>query len=133
MTKAVMISGLIVLIFLIVFFSLYFFLTAPKYTGTFSVDDFSAYIENEHFQTEARCGELTDYRSAAKAGKSIMAERFGNTEGSIFEWTGCDVRYDSTHRAYYVRTDSLTLLTKGGGFGVIRSADGTVLAIWGEK
>ncbi len=133
MKKAVMISGSIILVVLVVFFSLYFISTAPKDVGDFSVDEFAEYIQNEHFQTDKNYGEITDYKSAAKAGKAAIAERFENSEGGLFEWMGCSVQYDKVTDVYYVRTYHTAPFIMGGAYGVIIQSDGTVLAIWGEK
>ncbi len=133
MKKAIIISGIIVLAMLITFFSFYFASTAPKYTGDFFVEEFSEYIENAHFQTDENYGEVADYKSAAKAGKAAIAERFGNSEGSIFEWMGCSVRFDKENNTYYVRTYHVNPRVLGGAYDVIIQSTGTVLAIWGEK
>ena len=95
MKKAIIISGSIILAVLVVFFSLYFISITPKDTGKFSVDEFVEYIQNPHFQTDKNYGEIADYKSAAKAGKAAIAERFENSEGGLFEWMGCNVQYDA--------------------------------------
>ena len=133
MKKAIIISGSIILAVLCVFFSLYFISTAPKDTGDFSVDEFAEYIQNEHFQTDKNYGEIIDYKSAAKAGKTAIAEHFENSDGSIFEWMGCSVQYDKANDVYYVRTYHIAPFVKGGAYDVIIQSNGTVLAIWGEK
>ena len=133
MKKAIIISGSIILAVLVVFFSLYFISITPKDTGKFSVDEFVEYIQNPHFQTDKNYGEIADYKSAAKAGKAAIAERFENSEGGLFEWMGCSVRYDAESDAYYVRTFHVSPRVLGGAYGVIIQSDGTVLAIWGEK
>ena len=133
MKKAIIISGSIILAVLVVFFSLYFISITPKDTGKFSVDEFVEYIQNPHFQTDKNYGEIADYKSAAKAGKAAIAERFENSEGGLFEWMGCSIKYDSENDAYYIRTYHLTPLMKGGAYDVVIKSDGTVLAIWGEK
>ena len=107
--------------------------TAPKNAGSFSVDKFAGYIENEHFQTDKNYGKITDNTSAAAAGKTAISDRFENAEGSIFEWMGCRVRYDQECSAYYVRTFHVNPRVLGGAYDVIIQSDGTVLAIWGEK
>ena len=91
MKKAIIISGSIILAVLVVFFSLFFISITPKDTGKFSVDEFVEYIQNPHFQTDKNYGEIADYKSAAKAGKAAIAERFENSEGGLFEWMGCSV------------------------------------------
>ena len=131
--KAIIISGSIILAVLVVFFSLYFISTAPKDTGDFSVDEFAEYIQNEHFQTDKNYGEITDFNSAAKAGKTAIAERFENSEGGLFEWLGCNVQYDAESDAYYIRTYQMFPPVFGGAYDVIIQSDGIVLAIWGEK
>ena len=133
MKKAIIISGSIILAVLVVFFSLYFISTTPKYTGEFSVNEFAECIQNEHFQTDKNYGEIIDYQTAAKAGKAAIAERFENSEGSLFEWMGCSVQYDKANDAYYVRTYHIAPFVRGGAYDVIFQSDGTVLAIWGEK
>ena len=133
MKKAITILGVIILALLVVFFSFYFILTTPKSTGDFSVDEFAEYIQNEYFQTDEKYGIITDYKSAAKAGKTAIAERFENSDGSIFEWMGCSVQYDEENDAYYVRTYHVAPFVLGGAFDVIIQSDGTILAIWGEK
>lgn len=133
MKKTTVILGAIILAVIVVFFGLYFVLTAPNYKGEFSVDKFDEYIQNENFQTEKKYGEITDYKSAAKAGKAAIAERFQNSEGNIFEWMDCSVQYDKESDLYYVRTFHVYPLVMGGAYDVIMQSDGTVLAIWGEK
>lgn len=132
MKKAIIISCSIILAVLIAFFSFYFISTDPKDTGDFSVDAFAAYIQNEHFQTDINYGTITDYKSAAKAGKTAIAERFENAQGSILEWMGCSVQYDKGNDAYYVRIYHIAP-APGGAYDVIMQSNGTVLAIWGEK
>ena len=133
MKKAIIISSSIILAVFVVFFSFYFILTTPKSTGEFSVDEFTEYIQNQHFQTDKKYGEITDYTSAAKAGKTAIAERFENSEGGLFEWMGCSVQYDKANDAYYVCTYHIAPFWMGGVYDVIIQSDGTVLAIWGEK
>ena len=133
MKKAIIISGSIILAVLVVFFSLYFISITPKDTGKFSVDEFVEYIQNPHFQTDKNYGEIADYKSAAKAGKAAIAERFENSEGGLFEWTGCNVQYDAESDAYYIRTYQMFPPVFGGAYDVIIQSDGIVLAIWGEK
>ena len=133
MKKAIIISGSIILAVLVVFFSLYFISITPKDTGKFSVDEFVEYIQNPYFQTDKNYGKIADYKSAAKAGKAAIAERFENSEGGIFEWMGCSVQYDKANDVYYVRTYHIAPFVKGGAYDVIIQSDGTVLAIWGEK
>ena len=133
MKKAIIISGSIILAVLVVFFSLYFISTAPKDTGDFSVDKFAEYIQNEHLQTDKNYGEITDFKSAAKVGKTAIAERFENSEGGLFEWMGCRGQYDEANDVYYVRTYHIAPFLKGGAYDVIIKSNGTVLAIWGEK
>jgi len=133
MKKTITILGIIILLLLVVFFSLYFILTTPKNTGDFSIDDFSEYLQNEHFQTDKNYGKITDCKSAAVAGKRAISDRFENSEGSLFKWMGCSVEYDRVNDTYYVRTYSVSPFVFGGAYDVIMQADGTVLAIWGEK
>ena len=133
MKKAIIISSSIILAVLVVFFSLYFISITPKDTGKFSVDEFVEYIQNPHFQTDKNYGKIADYKSAAKAGKAAIAERFENSEGGLFEWMGCNVQYDAENNAYYIRTFHINPLIFGGVYDVIIQSDGTVLAIWGEK
>ena len=133
MKKAIIILGSIILAVLVAFVSLYFISTTPKDIGEFSVDEFAEYIQNEHFQTDKKYGEITDYKAAATAGKTAIAERFENAEGSIFEWMGCSVQYDYENDAYYVRTYHVAPFVFGGAFDVVIQSDGTILAIWGEK
>ena len=132
MKKTIIILSAIILVFLIAFFSLYFFLTAPKDTGDFSVDNYAEYIQNECFQTDNNYGKITGYKSAASAGKKAIADRFENSEGGIFEWMGCSVQYDSENNAYYICTYHVNPNYLGGAYNVIVQSDGTVLAIWGE-
>ena len=133
MKKAIIISSSIILVVLVVFFSLYFISTTPKDTGDFSVEEFAEYIQNEHFQMDENYGKITDYKSAAKAGKTAIAERFENSEGGLFEWMGCNVKYDKKKEAYYIRIYQIFPPVFGGAYDVIVKSDGTVLAIWGEK
>ncbi|MBE7059071.1 MAG: hypothetical protein E7387_08290 [Ruminococcaceae bacterium] len=52
MKKTIIILGSIIFVFLAVFFSLYFILTAPKNADIFTVDKYAEYIQNENFQIE---------------------------------------------------------------------------------
>lgn len=133
MKKAVIIISAIVIALVVAFFSFYFISTATKYTGEFSVTDFEEDIQNEHFQTDKNYGTVTDYKSAAVAGKNAVSERFENSEGGIFEWMRCDVQYDSANDAYYIRSYQIFPFVLGGAYDVIIKSDGTVLAILGEK
>ena len=133
MKKGITILGVIIFALLVVFFSFYFILTTPKDTGSFSVDEFAEYIQNEQFQTDKNYGKITDYKSAADAGKTAITERFEIAEGGIFEWMGCSVQFDNETDTYYVRTYHIAPFVKGGAYDVIIQADGTIIAIWGEK
>ena len=134
MKKMTAILGISILVIVIGIFSVYFTLTAPKDKGEFSVSDYSEEIGNVNFQTEKTYDNITDYKSAAQAGKMAISERLEGLEGSVFKWIGCDVQYDSENDAYYVRTyDISPVPVSGGSYGVIMKSDGTVLAIWGEK
>ena len=133
MRKTIIILCSVILVFLVAFFSLYFILTTPKNTGDFTVENYIEYIQNENFQTEQIYGKITDYKSAAAAGKKAISDRFENSEGGLFEWRGCSVRHDPKNNAYYVCTYQIFPPVMGGGFCVILRADGTVLAIWGVK
>lgn len=133
MKKAIIISGSIILAIVVIFFSLYFIATTPKNAGDFSVEEFTEYIENKHFQTDKNYGKITDYKSAAAAGKTAILDRFENSEGGLFEWMGCSVQYDKTNDVYYVRTYRIAPFVMGGAHDAIIQSDGTVLAIWGEK
>lgn len=131
MKKLIITSGIIIFAFLIAIF--YFISTMPKYAGDFSLDDFSVYIENEHFQTDKNYGKITDYKSAAAVGKTAISDRFENIDDRIFKWMSCDVKYDKKNGAYYIRTYHLLPALFRGAYDVIIQSDGTVLAIWGEK
>ena len=133
MKKIIIAIGSIVFIVLVLFICFFFVLTAPKFTGHFSTSTYQAEMENVNFQTEMNYGKIDGYKSAASAGKKAIADRFEDSKGGIFEWMGCSVRYDAKNDIYYIRTYHLNPLLKGGAFDVIMQADGTVLAIWGEK
>ena len=133
MKKAIIISFSIILAIIVTFLCVYFFLTAPKFKGDFLVSDFQTQIENINFKTDKNYGNITDFKSAAKAGKTAIAERFQNSSGSIFELMCCDVRYDKENDAYYVRTYHASSRILGGAYDVIIQSDGTILTIWGEK
>ena len=133
MKKTIIILSAVILAFLVVFFSFYILLTTPKNTGDFSVDNYAEYIQNENFQTDKNYGTITDWKSAASAGKNAISDRFENSEGGIFEWMGCSVQYDVENDAYYIRTYHISPLMIGGAYDVIIKTDGTVLTIWGEK
>ena len=132
MKKILIILGIIIVSIVVVFFSVFFIVTAPKDVGEFSVNDFSEEIANVNFHTEKNYGVINDYKSAAKAGKNAIAERFGNSSGNIFEWMGCDVCYDRENDSYYIRTYHINLLILGGAYDVLIKSDGTIIAIWGE-
>lgn len=133
MKKSVTLFVIIIAV-LVLFFSFYFILTKPYDKGEFSVSDYSEEIENVNFQIEKTYGNITDYKSAAKVGKAAISERFNISDSSIFEWIGCDVKYDEENDAYYVHTYHISPVPMFGGehYLIIRS-DGTVLSIWGEK
>ena len=133
MKKIIIILSSVIFVFLIVFFSLYFIFTTPKNTGEFSVDNYAEYIENEYLQTDENYGKITDYKSAAVAGKKAIGDRFENSEGGIFEWMGCSVQYDTENDTYYIRTYHIDPNVFGGAYDVIIQSNGTVLAIWAEK
>jgi len=133
MKKAIIMSGNIFFAIVVLFLLLGSVATAPKNAGSFSVDKFAGYIENEHFQTDKNYGKITDNTSAAAAGKTAISDRFENAEGSIFEWMGCSVQFDNDSDTYYVRTYHVMPFVLGGAYNVIIQSDGTVLAIWGEK
>ncbi len=133
MKKTIIIFGSIILAIIVLFFSLYFVATAPKNAGDFSTDRFTEHIENEDFQIDKNYGKITDYKSAAAVGKTAISDRFENSEGGLFEWMGCSVKYDRVNDTYYVRTYHVAPFVLGGAYDVIIQSDGTVLAIWGEK
>lgn len=133
MKKTIIIFSAVVIGVLVLFFCLYFALTAPKFAGGFSTNDFQKEIENINFQTENNYGNIHDYKSAANAGKIAIADRFENSEGGVFEWMGCTVQYDVENDIYYIRTYHINPNILGGAFDVIIKSDGTVLAIWGEE
>ena len=132
MKKAVVIFGAMILVLAVTFFSLYFAQTVPRYAGDFSLDQYREETENINFQTDGNYGTIPDFKSAAKAGKAAIAERF-DAPGSLFAWMRCDVRYDLGNDAYYVRMYRAMSFGMGGAYDVIIRSDGTVLAIWGEK
>ena len=133
MKRAIIISSAIIVAAVVFFFSLYFIFTAPKYAGNFSVDKYTEHIQNEHFQTDKNYGKITDYKSAAKAGKTAIFERFEHSEGSIFKWRGCYVQYDKESDAYFVYVHHFVPFMFGDTYAAIIQSDGTILAIWGEK
>lgn len=133
MKKTIIILSTLILFVVVIFFCLYFVYTTPNFTGNFSINEFQDEIENINFQTKKNYGDINDYKSAAKAGKTAISERFENSNGSIFEWRGCDVQYDKENDAYCVYTYYISSFVFGGDYIVIIQSDGTVLAIWGEK
>ena len=118
---------------MVLFVFLYFVFTAPRFTGDFSINEFREERENINFQTEINYGKIDGYKSAASAGKAAIADRFENSDGGIFEWMCCAIKYDAENDAYYIRTFHFNPLTKGGAYDVIIQSDGMVLAIWGEE
>ncbi len=131
MKKAILIGISVILLILIIFFAGYFILITPKDSGDFSVNEYQENIENVHFKTDKNYGVITDYKSAAKAGKQAILDRF---ENSALGWLGCEVKYDKKHDAYLVAAfDIREIFMLGGGYVVILQSDGTVLSIWGEK
>ena len=132
MKKKALIAGAIVLV-AITFVSLYFVFSTPRYTGAFSVGDYQEEMENIYFQTDESYGDISNYMSAAKAGKTAIAQRFETTEGHLFRWRGCSVQYDEENSTYLVSTYYVSPLRMGGRFCVILQSDGTVLSIWGDK
>lgn len=133
MKKALLVSCGIILLLMIILVCVYGVQTAPKDIGSFSVGEFHVEMNNAAFQSDRNYGEITNFKSAAKAGKAAVAQRFEDYRDSIFRWMGCDVQYDSNHAAYLVRLYPLSSSVKGGEYIVIMQSDGTVLAIWGGK
>lgn len=133
MKKAIMVISITIFTVLVLFICLYFTLTAPKFTGDFSISTYQSEIENVNFQTEMNYGKIDGYKSAASAGENAILDRFEDSEGGIFEWIGCSIQYDAESDAYFVRTYHLAPFMMGGAYDVIIKSDGTVLAIWGEK
>ena len=133
MKKRMMFLIALLIVAIIVFISSYFIFTAPKNAGEFSLGDYSYYTEEINFQTDKNYESITDYKSAAKAGKVAISERFEGYDNKIFRWMGCHVRYDKENDAYHIRTYRISIVPMlGGAFDVIMKSDGTVLAIWGE-
>ncbi len=134
MKKAITILIAVTILSASVFASSYFILTSPKDKGDFSVGNFSEEIELFGVENDKNYGSITDYKSAAKVGKLVIDEEFGeNSAGSAFKWVGCDVRYDKENEMYYIRTYHISPLVLGGAYDVIIKADGTILAVWGEE
>ena len=133
MKKVAIIIVAVITVLVVLPTSLFFALTAPQDKGAFSVGEFCDELENENFQTDKTYNTIKDYKSAAKIGKTAIADRFENANGSIFRWMGCDVQDDEKNDAYYIRTYRLSPFVMGGAYDVIIQSDGTVLAIWGEK
>jgi len=134
MKKATIILGGVILLSFAAFCCIYFIVTAPKYMGNFSASELLETVEIQNFQNDSQHGSIGDYKSAAKAGKIAIRERFENGSGHIFKWMGCEVCFDEQRGAYLVHTYPISLLPgSGGAYNVILEADGTILAIWGEK
>ncbi len=133
MKKAITVVACIALAVSVLLVGLYFVLTPPRFAGDFSITEFQEEIDNIYFQTGINYGKIDDDRSAASAGKKAIADRFEDSNGGIFEWMGCSVRYDAENDAYYIGTYPLDPFMVGGAYNVILKSDGTVLAIWGEK
>ena len=133
MKKTAIITSTVILIIVIGFLCLYFAMTSTSYIGEFSVSEFEYEIDNPDFQSDINCGEITDFRTAAKMGKTVISECFENADGSIFRWMACDIMYDEVNDVYYIRTYRISPLLNGGAYDVIVQSDGTVLAVWGEK
>lgn len=134
MKKALRMGCIIILIIIVSFFVGYFIITIPKYKGEFSVDDFTAVTGNSEFHTNEVYDNIADYQSAAEIGKAAIADRFDNAEGSLLEWKGCDVQYDSSNDVWHIRSYPFSILPMfGGEHNVLLRSDGTVMAIWGEK
>ena len=133
MKKTAIITSTVILIIVLVFFGLYFAMTAPSYIGEFYVSEFIYEIDNPDFQSDMKCGGITEFKTAAKIGKTVISECFENADGSIFRWMACDIMYDEVNDVYYIRTYRMSPLVNGGAYNVIIQSDGTVLAVWGEK
>lgn len=133
MKKAFLIIGGIILLLAAAFICVYFIQTAPNDAGSFSVGEFSMETHHPEFQSDSNYGEITDFKTAARAGKQAVARRFDSYQSSFFHWMGCDVQYDQNKDAYHIRIYPLSSSVKGGAYDVILRSDGTVLAIWGEK
>ena len=132
MKKTIIITAVFLLIIIGVL-SAYFISTSPKNKGEFCVDDYSEEIEEFSNVNSNNYGNISDWKSAAEVGKIAIEEIFGErAHGSFFKWMGCDVQYDPQKDVYYVRTYRIALIF-GGAYDVIMKADGTVLAMWGEK
>lgn len=132
MKKTFCIIGLVLCAVLVGYLSLYFVCTTPFNDGSFELSDYSDCIDDPNFQDDKNYGEITNYKTAAKIGNEIFAERFEESKSSLFLWRGCAVKYDSNNSAWYVRTFIIAPVF-GGAHDVIISSNGDVLAVWGEK
>lgn len=134
MKKRILIIGIILFTLLAGYLGAYFKCTAPFYDGGFELSDYSDCIDDPNFQDDKNYGEITNYKTAAKIGNEIFAERFENSKSSLFAWRGCAVKYDDTNKAWFIDTFPISAIPMfGGGFCAIVNSDGDVLAVWGEK
>ena len=134
MKKGFFVVGSILLAVLVAYFGLYFVCTTPFDDGSFELSDYSDFIDDPNFQHDKNYGEITDYKTAAKIGKEIFAERFEESKSSLFSWRGCAVTYDDTNKAWFINTFPISPIPVfGGGFCAIVSSNGNVITVWGEK
>lgn len=131
--RIAIICGIVVVCLCIAYLVAYFIATSPVDQGAFLAEEFSEYIDCEEFQTDLVYDRITDVKTAGIVGEKAISDRFEESKGSIFEWMGCDVRYDAENDFWHVRTYPIFPLMKGGAYDVILRSDGTVVTIWGEK
>ena len=137
--KAVLITLVILLVLLILIgslpFLLYGLIVTPRFKGDFSVEGYTAYIEEERYQSDLTYGKVENKTEVVKAAKKAFADRFDDNDGllsprmySIYHDKEADVWLVESHSALLLLPFAL-----GGGHYLLLNSDGTVLAIWGTK
>ena len=116
-----------------VYVGIYGYITAPRDAGDFLARDYADYISDIHCQSDQIYAPISDVKSAGKIGRKALADRFPASRNGLFRWMVCDVQYNERNDMWYIRANSRFAPELGGDYHVIMRANGTVVAIWGDK
>lgn len=104
--------------------------------AVFSIEDFTAEINNPNFHTDIQYDSVHDYRSAVKVSKTVIADHFGpqSSGNDWFMWRSLTVRHNKENDIWHVSSGIIfPPLMFGGGYDVLIASDGKVIAVWGSK
>ena len=116
-------------------FLLYGLIVTPRFKGDFSVEGYTAYIEEERYQSDLTYGKVENKTEVVKAAKKAFADRFDDKDGRLSPRM-YSIYHDKEADVWLVESHSALLLLPfvlGGGHYLLLNSDGTVLAIWGTK